>query len=295
SRAELDDVLRPWQHLRGLRLDDHLAGRFIDLGLTIGDHERDRGPDDHGQHDKRPAFADCPPVSSKIDLGAGVVQQLADAQILRRIHVKTPLRKGGKLAQLRGKRHGPSAAYNHARHHMTAPAPRLLVLYHFFHPDQVVSARIFSDFASEQAQRGWNVTALTTNRSLDDQAARYPAADTWKGVRIHRVFRPAWSQKRPVPRLGNSAWTLASWFAHALRLGPFDAVVLGSDPSFAASLAIPLRAAWPRTPIIHWCLCVFTQPGAAEWTGATRLLSPPARAVMSAAYRCCDMVVDLGP
>jgi len=97
-----------------------------------------------------------------------------------------------------------------------------------------------------------------------------------------------------VPRLGNSAWTLAAWFARALQLGPFDAVVLGSDPSFAASLAIPLRAAWPRTPIIHWCLDVFPDAGEAEWTGATRLLSPPVRAVMSAAYRCCDVVVDLG-
>jgi len=101
---------------------------------------------------------------------------------------------------------------------MTAPAPRLLVLYHFFHPDQVVSARIFSDFAAEQARRGWDVTALTTNRSLDDEAARYPAAETWNGVSIHRVFRPAWSQKRPVPRLGNSAWTLAAWFARAAAI-----------------------------------------------------------------------------
>ncbi|HXJ22821.1 MAG TPA: glycosyltransferase [Polyangia bacterium] len=172
--------------------------------------------------------------------------------------------------------------------------PRLLVLYHFFHPDQVVSARIFSDFAAEQARRGWDVTALTTNRSLDE-AVHYDRTETWNGVHIQRVFRPAWTQKRPVPRLGNSAWTLAAWFARAVQLGPFDTVVVGSDPSFAASLAIPLRAAWPRTPIIHWCLDVFPDAGEAEWKGATRLLSPPARALMSAAYRCCDVVVDLGP
>jgi len=172
---------------------------------------------------------------------------------------------------------------------------RLLVLYHFFHPDKVVSARIFSDLAEEQTRRGWTVTALTTNRSLDDATARYPTEELWNGVRIHRVFRPAWSQRRPLPRLGNSAWTLTAWFARALALGPFDAVVIGSDPSFAASLAIPLRAAWPRTPILHWCLDVFPDAGEAEWTGATRLFSPPARAIMSAAYRRCDVVVDLGP
>ena len=173
--------------------------------------------------------------------------------------------------------------------------PRLLVLYHFFHPDPVVSARIFSDFAAEQARRGWDVTALTCNRAHGDDGVRFAAEEVWNGVRIRRVFRPAWSQKRPLPRLGNSAWLLSAWFVETTKLGAFDAIVVGSDPSFAASIAIPLRAARPKTPIIHWCLDVFPDAGEAEWTGATRLLSPPARAIMSAAYKCCDVVVDLGP
>jgi colanic acid biosynthesis glycosyl transferase WcaI len=174
------------------------------------------------------------------------------------------------------------------------PRPRLLVLYHFFHPDQVVSARIFSDFAAEQAARGWDVTALTCNRSHDGTTT-FPPEESWKGVRIRRVFRPAWSQKKPLPRLGNSAWLLSAWFVESTKLGAFDAIVVGSDPSFAVAIAIPLREARPRTPIIHWCLDVFPDAGEAEWTGATRLLSPPARAIMSAAYRRCDVVVDLGP
>lgn len=178
---------------------------------------------------------------------------------------------------------------------MSPPRPRLLVLYHFFHPDQVVSARIFSDLAEEQARRGWEVTALTCNRSHADISISYPREETWNDVRIHRAFRPAWSQKHPLPRLGNSAWTLSAWFLRSLQLGRFDAIMIGSDPSFAAALAIPLRVARPRTPILHWCLDVFPDAGEAEWTGAARLLSPPARAVMSAAYRCCDAVVDLGP
>jgi glycosyltransferase involved in cell wall biosynthesis len=173
--------------------------------------------------------------------------------------------------------------------------PRLLVLYHFFHPDPVVSARIFSDFAAEQAARGWDVTALTSNRSHGDPDARLPTEELWNGVRIRRVFRPAWSQKKPFARLGNSGWLLSAWLVESARLGAFDAIVIGSDPSFAAAIAIPLRAARPRTPIIHWCLDVFPDAVEAEWTGRTRLLAPPARAVMSAAYRRCDVVVDLGP
>jgi colanic acid biosynthesis glycosyl transferase WcaI len=178
---------------------------------------------------------------------------------------------------------------------MSRARPRLLVLYHFFHPDQVVSAQIMSGFAEEQARRGWEVTALTCNRSHSDGGDPLLPDELWNGVQIHRVFRPAWSQKRPLPRLGNSAWMLTAWLLRTMRLDTFDAIVLGSDPSFAAALAIPLKALRPRTPIIHWCLDVFPDAVEAEWTGATRLLSPPARALMSAAYRRCEAVVDLGP
>ena len=55
---------------------------------------------------------------------------------------------------------------------------------------------------------------------------------------------------------------LAAWFLRSLDLGAFDAVVIGSDPSFAAVLALPLRAARPRTPILHWCFDVY--PDAVE-------------------------------
>jgi len=172
---------------------------------------------------------------------------------------------------------------------------RLLVLYHFFHPDQVVSARIFSDLAEEQAKRGWEVTALTCNRSHANPAESYPPDERWNGVQIQRLFRPAWSQKHPVPRLANSAWMLGAWFLRTLRLDAFDAVVIGSDPSFAAALAIPLRATRPETPLLHWCLDVYPDAVEAEWSGSTRLLARPARAIMAAAYRRCDVVVDLGP
>ena len=37
--------------------------------------------------------------------------------------------------------------------------PDVFILYHFFHPDDVVSARHFSQFAEELVNRNWQVTA----------------------------------------------------------------------------------------------------------------------------------------
>jgi hypothetical protein len=39
-----------------------------------------------------------------------------------------------------------------------------LVIYHFFYPDDAVSARHFSDFAEELVKRGWKITVLTSIR-----------------------------------------------------------------------------------------------------------------------------------
>ena len=105
---------------------------------------------------------------------------------------------------------------------------------------------MFTDLAVEQARRGWEVHVLTSNRLWRDPHARLPAEELWNGVHIHRVFRPPWDQARPVQRLANSGWMTAAWAARTLALGRFDAMVVGSDPAFAALVALGWRAAQPQ-------------------------------------------------
>jgi glycosyltransferase involved in cell wall biosynthesis len=174
--------------------------------------------------------------------------------------------------------------------------PRLLVYYHFFHPDDVVSARMFSDLAVEQRRRGWEVTALTSNRSWQDPRARLPRAESWNGIAIERVFRPPWSQARALERLGNSAFMLgaAAWRLRAL--GRFDAIVIGSDPAFAPLVAPALRRLDPGAALVHWCFDLYPEAILAEGAiAAAAALAPVARRLMAAAYRRYDALVDIGP
>jgi colanic acid biosynthesis glycosyl transferase WcaI len=173
---------------------------------------------------------------------------------------------------------------------------RVLLAYHFFHPDDVVSARLFSDLACGLDERGWDVTALTSDRAWNHPSRRLPGRERWKGIAIERVRRPGWDQRRPAERLLNSGWMLAAWLARARTLGPFDAVVIGSDPAFAPLLLVPLRRLWPNTALAHWCYDVYPEAIAADGAGrAVRSLVPMARMMMASAYRCCDAIVDLGP
>ncbi len=75
--------------------------------------------------------------------------------------------------------------------------PRLLLFYHFFHPDDVASARHFGDLAEEQQRRGWQVTVLTSNRSRQ-RGQTFAAYESWNGIEIHRVSRPDWDQSKPL-------------------------------------------------------------------------------------------------
>jgi glycosyltransferase involved in cell wall biosynthesis len=174
--------------------------------------------------------------------------------------------------------------------------PRLLLVHHFFHPDDVASARLYTDLAVALRRRGWQVTALTSDRTWSDPDRRLPETELYEGVRIERVHRPAWKQSGRAQRLANSGWLTTAWALRAATLEASDAVVIGSDPAFAVILAGRWRRLWPKAAIAHWCHDVY--PEAIEANGATatvRALAPAARRLVRASYRRCDALVDLGP
>ena len=173
--------------------------------------------------------------------------------------------------------------------------PRLLIFYHFFHPDDVVSARLYADLAEEQRRRGWDVTVVTSNRLWRDPRAELPSREDWNGIQIHRVFRPPLDQARPIERLANSGWLIGAWLLRVAGLPDFDAIVIGSDPAFAPVLGLGLRLLQPKAAIVHWCFDLYPEILAAEGGRAATVFGPIAHALMGLAYRRFDALVDLGP
>jgi colanic acid biosynthesis glycosyl transferase WcaI len=172
--------------------------------------------------------------------------------------------------------------------------PKALVLYHYFHPDDVVSAQHYAELCLGLKQRGWVVKVLPCNRGCRDETRRYPARETWNGIEIRRIWRPPFRQATETGRMLNSLWMLAAWSLAALHQRP-DAVILGTDPSFAVLAAIPWRLLRPRVFLFHWCFDL--HPEAAIAGGALTAGSPAVRAIrrlLRAAYRRCDQVGSIG-
>jgi len=173
--------------------------------------------------------------------------------------------------------------------------PKVLIFYHFLHPDDVVSAVLFTDLAVELAQRGWDVTAMPSNRSCWHSSTKYPAREVLKGVQIRRVWRPGFPQHTTLGRFCNAAWMALRWGLKAIAEKP-DLVILGTDPVLSVTAASIWKILRPKTKVAHWCFDLYPEAAIADGilsrdSRFLALLKP----ILAHAYRSCDLLADLGP
>jgi hypothetical protein len=174
--------------------------------------------------------------------------------------------------------------------------PSIILAYQYFHPDENVSARIFTDLAVGLAARGWRVTALTSDKLARDHHAKLPRESEHRGVRIIRVPRPALDPAIPKERLAISLWLTGAWLARLLREEAPDALVVGTDPAFSPVLSVPLSRFWRSTKIVQWCFDMHPESIVADGiVSGQSPLATSAKLTMKTAYRACNAIVDLGP
>ena len=175
--------------------------------------------------------------------------------------------------------------------------PSVTILYHFFHPDDVVGARQFSDFAKGLAHRGWDVTVLTSNRCWGRPKTKIVTAEeNWNGVRIIRVARFGWNQANDFLRIGNALWMMMGWLVKLCSLPRSDVIVVGSDPQFSQLLFPAIKALVHPKVLAYWCFDLFPEAILADGASAPlRWTASRIRSLMKRTYGSIDLMVDLGP
>jgi glycosyltransferase involved in cell wall biosynthesis len=171
---------------------------------------------------------------------------------------------------------------------------RILVVYHFFHPDAVISARIFSDLAAELADAGHEVSVFTCNRMIRSDVI-LPERESWRGIRIFRFSRPNFSQGNNFGRLFNSAILQLKWlFAFFRRRREFDAVIVGTDPQFSYLMFPFLRLMSRRVKLVHWAFDLYPEAILVNSPRWMKCLAALTRPFVPWAYRRVDVMVDIG-
>ncbi len=179
---------------------------------------------------------------------------------------------------------------------MSQHRPSVIILYHFFYPDDVVSARHFSQFAEELAKRGWHVTVLTSNRYCRNTKKKiFKRNELWQGIQIIRIRRPAWDQTKRFLRLANSAWMTIAWGLKLCKLPRADVIIIGSDPQFSALLFPILRILQRGKLLVHWCYDLYPEAIIADGAkGFVKWIAEKLTILMRWAYHSVDLMVDIG-
>lgn len=181
---------------------------------------------------------------------------------------------------------------------MASARPRLTALYHYFHPDDVVSARHFSDFCQELAARGWHVEALPCTAGCRDESKTYRRVETWNGVFIRRVWRPRFKQASTLGRMLNAAWMIVAWtVAMASRRNGAkpEVLVIGTDPVLSILVSLFVKRLRPSVRLVHWCYDLYPEAATAQGiVGEQSLFVRLLKRLLREAYRSCDLVADLG-
>ncbi len=172
---------------------------------------------------------------------------------------------------------------------------RIAVLYHYLHPDDVVSARHFDGLCTGLVDRGWVVDAYPSNRACREKGARYPRRETWRGITYRRVWRPDWPQHRNWGRILNSLWMIVAWSLLALRRPKYDVVLVGTDPMFCTLVAPAFKLFSPGTHLTHWVFDMHPDCSVADGDlGERTILVRLVRKCLRMAYPAFDSMVDIG-
>lgn len=114
---------------------------------------------------------------------------------------------------------------------------RITLVNQAFYPDVVSSGQHLADIAVGLAERGHEVTVVTSRRAYDDAAKNFPARETWRGVKIFRVFNTGFGKRAKWRRAADFFTFLVSCGARLLVLPRPDVIVALTSPPLVSVIA----------------------------------------------------------
>src|SRR5690349_19252822 len=114
---------------------------------------------------------------------------------------------------------------------------RVLLLNQAFHPDVVSTAQHAADLAGRLSDSGHEVTVLCSRRAYDEPSRRFPACETWRNIRIIRLWCTGFGKRTALGRICDFVSFLASCFLRLLFLRRFDVVVAMTSPPLLSFVA----------------------------------------------------------
>ena len=130
---------------------------------------------------------------------------------------------------------------------------KILLLNQVFHPDVVSTAQHLSGLAVALQALGHEVTAVTGRRAYDEPDRTFPAQETWRGVRIIRVFSTRFGKHARWRRAADFASFMLFCGARLLLLPRQDVVVTLTTPPLISFIGAWRAKLW-RARFVYWVM-----------------------------------------
>ena len=170
---------------------------------------------------------------------------------------------------------------------------KILLLNQTFYPDVVSTAQHLGDLAAALAEKGHQVTVVTGRRAYDDPEKLFPAQETWRGVRIFRVFSTSFGKQAKWRRAVDFASFIFSCCARLLFLRRHDVVVALTTPPLISFIGAWRVKLW-RAKFCYWVMDLNPDEAvAAGWLRAGSLAGRMLERMSRFSLRRADKIIAL--
>jgi colanic acid biosynthesis glycosyl transferase WcaI len=130
---------------------------------------------------------------------------------------------------------------------------KILLLNQVFYPDVAATAQYLRELAAALAGQGHEVTVICARRAYEHPEKIYPARETWRGVRIRRVYSTFFGKRSKWRRAVDFASFIVSSCAHLLFLPRHDVVVALTTPPLISFIGAWRAKLW-RAKFCYWVM-----------------------------------------
>lgn len=170
---------------------------------------------------------------------------------------------------------------------------RILLLNQAFYPDVVSTAQHLSDLATALAERGHEVTVVAGRRAYDEPEKLFPSGETWRGVRIRRIYSTRFGKSAKWRRAADFASFIFFCCARLLFLRRHDVVVALTTPPLISFIGAWRAKLW-RAKFCYWVMDMNPDEAiAAGWLRRDSFAGKMLERMSRFSFRRADRIVAL--
>jgi len=170
---------------------------------------------------------------------------------------------------------------------------KILLLNQTFYPDVMATGQYLSEVATALAEKGHDVTVVTGRRAYDSPEKLFPDRETWRNIRIFRIFSTRFGKQAKWRRAADFASFIVNGCARLAFLPRHDVVMALTTPPLISFVGAWRAKLW-RAKFCYWVMDMNPDEAvAAGWLRADSFVGKILERMSRFSLRRADRIIAL--